>query len=85
MSTQYIQYNGGDKTLQGDSSAVHIVIIQSSADYIVLLSDGCAAALQGLTLIAVIRSVLYNVSQVWNTIFLVGRPRLRSYIFKSAH
>ncbi|KAL4148264.1 hypothetical protein QTP88_002544 [Uroleucon formosanum] len=35
---------------------VHIVIIQSSTDYTVLLSDGCAAALEGLTLIAVIWS-----------------------------
>lgn len=56
MSTQYIIIMAVTKRCRG---TVHIVIIQSSADYTVLLSDGCAVALEGLTLIAVIRSERY--------------------------
>lgn len=53
---------------------VHIVIIQSSADC-VLLSGGYAAVLEGLTLIAVIRSEWYLVAVLEHNIFLpAGLP-----------
>lgn len=69
ISTQYII------AVTKRREIVHIVIIQSSADY-VLLSGGCAAALKGLTLIAVIRSEWYLVGVLEYNILGAGLSSL---------